>query len=43
MIFLESDEDASTPIAKRTFSLGNETEQARQEEWYGELNEHGSG
>ena len=43
MIFLESDEDASTPIAKRILPLGDETEQTRQEEWYGELNEHGSG
>jgi len=43
IIFLEPDEDASTPIAKRTFSLGNETKQARQEEWYGELDKHGSG
>jgi len=43
MIFLESDEDASTPIAKRIFPFGVETEQMRQEEWYGELDEYGSG
>jgi len=43
MIFLESDEDANTPIAKRIFPLGIETEQIRQEEWYGELDKHGSG
>jgi len=43
MIFLESDEDASTTIAKRSFPRGDETEQVRQEEWYGELNEHRSG
>jgi len=42
-IFLESDEDASTTIAKRFFPRGDETEQMRQEEWYGELDDHGSG